>query len=702
MANGYKDAILAMGPKTFITFDNDNYFDPVSKELFFPFVNDDSSNGNIGVVNIVDDQGGGQDSGYGAGMISLVEREQYPQQSFVFGWRGFNSWYNLDQATYPYVPYVKAYVSIDSSACKFDLDGGSPRSGSFSVAFHYYKDQSESDAGGNQTTGWATGPGTSTPIFVWEGILYVTLHENYPDWAGQTPLDIYFSPGTGQFDKWISSQGTYKNVTGDGAALTQFINPVQGDAPGYGTTNTFKDSKFVVITWNADVQSKKGTFCVYVDGELMCSHKLENFHNDQITHNTKNLPWYIGGYPHVYTYDEIPYIAGIETPTSRASNYGAAAPNAPNANDFPDRAKTAMRVDQVAVFDYALSGPQVGYLWMKNRFQVDVIARLQPRAYFPMNEAHQAGITTMYSYTDSNNVNTPDFYPMYTNGDVTMGFPGPSQIPNSKSYFFNGGTASADFEIPAGDFSIETWVKFSGTDRAVLMSWAGVDHPYWGGATIQVNWQEDVAVPGAVQFNIDAVSHISSRPGLNIADGQWHHIVAIRRKASIELWIDAQKQGAIHNLTWNSSISKIYSGMHLMNHQDGLLPLVGYMSNFAIYNYALPGRSVRQHYYWKVVYRIRGTTVELGSPEPTDVRLIRHSDGSLVTRLTSDPVEGQFEFNPNISTYYDLFAIEQNFFPTHARAFGPLVPTTVPDTAPYRRFNDSDYFNPGSDGFGNN
>jgi hypothetical protein len=66
----------------------------------------------------------------------------------------------------------------------------------------------------------------------------------------------------------------------------------------------------------------------------------------------------------------------------------------------------------------------------------------------------------------------------------------------------------------------------------------------------------------------------------------------------------------------------------------------------------------------------------------------------------TDAVSGQFEFNPTISTWYDVFAIDSVFTIPHARAFGPIVPTTYPDTLPYRRINDSDYFNPGSDGHG--
>jgi len=693
MAAGYRDAILSMGPKAFYTFDNDTAYDPVSRMLLAPYINDDTSNGNTGTINVVDDQGGGQSFGYCAGMNSLVYREQYPQLSFVFGWKGFNTWGNLDQVHYPYVSYPKAYVTLPSTLGSFDSSGGSPQPGSFSIVMHVMKDQRESDPGGLKTNVSGVSDSVYRPIFAWDGILYVYFLEAEFNNFYQN-LCVTFSPGTGLFDKYISAYGTQKNPVGDGAQITINMPAIQGDGYNGGATNYTKDSKHVVITWKADTSGGKGLFSVYVDGECMFSNKMENFLTSQIVHNWKNSPFYIGGLPYTWTNNDIPYVANIETPTTRAGNYGTY--NIPQ--DFPDRATTGIHVDQLAIFDYALSRPQVGYLWMKTRNYSDSVRRLQPLVYLPLNEPNVAGVTLANRYTDPNTT-APDYSGSGWNitGSGQAGYPGPPNIQNSGSYRFTGGALAGSSTLSAKDFTIEMWVNIDSTfsDRGVLFSYTGVDYPYWGGATLQVNWREDIPSVGSLQFNIDASNRISSRLGVSVTDGQWHHIVCMRKKNSISLWVDGQKQGATNNITWNSSISKIYSQMHMMNHQDGMLPVIGYLSNVSIYAYAVPSWAIKYHYRYNVLYRIRGTTVELGSAEQTDVRLINHGDGSLSQRIVTDPTLGTFEFNPNVSTYYDIFAIDSWFDPPSARAFGPMVPTTYPDTNPYRRFNDSDYFNPG-------
>lgn len=700
MSAGYKDSIISMGPKAFYTFDNDTDFDPVSKMLFDPHVIDDSSNGNTGTITIVDEQGGGQSFGYSAGMLSLVEREQYPQQAITFGWRGFNSWSNLDQTDFPYVAYPKAFITCPYTIGTFDKIGGSPQPGSFTIVLHVRKEQKEDDAGGLKTQVSGVSDTLVHPIFAWDGILYLSfLEASFANTFNDFNLTI--STGTGLFDKYINGTGTDKDPVGDSAAVDANMPTAQGDNTQDGPINYRKDNKHIVIVWRADNTTNKGQLTVYVDGETMFTHKMENALTSQVMHNWKQANMYIGGLPYVWTNNDVPYVSGIETPTSRAGNYGTY--NIPQ--DFIDRATTAQHIDQVAIFDYALTRPQVGYLYMKTRNYFDTVVRLEPVEYLPLNEPNISGSTTVSKYTNPN-VTTPDTnFVWHTTGPVVMGNEGPSNIQNSGAFRFDGGALVATgTTLSAKDLSIELWIKIDATfsDRGVIFSYASVDYPYEGGATIQVNWRNDALSVGAIQFSINNGTQISSRLGVTVTDGLWHHIVCIRKKNSLEMWIDGQKQGAIHNVLWVTSTSKIYSQIHMMNQQDGMLPIPGSLSNVAIYAYALQGWAIKYHYYYNVLYRIRGTTVELGGVEQTDVRLINHGDGTLSDRMLSDPLVGTFEFNPNISTYYDIFAIDSFFDIPTPRAFGPMIPSSYSDTAPYRRFNDSDYFNPGSDGHGSN
>jgi len=700
MTAGYRDSVLALGPRAFYTFDNDTAFDPVSRELISPFVTDDSGNGNTGEIHLVDDQGGGQSFGYAAGMISLIQREQYPQTSFCFGWRGFNPWGNLDQVHFPYAAYPKAFITLPSTIAKFEKNDGSKQPGSFTLLFHLQKDKRESEAGGLRTY---FPPGADTifrPIFAWEGILY--LHYIEAEFANTfRHLCVTFAPGTGIFDKWVSLGGSNKNPGGDSAAIDANMPNTQGDYEWNGPINYTKDAKMIAITWKADNTGKKGQFSVFVDGEMMFSHKVENALSSQILHNIKNAKFYIGGFPYTYTQNDIPYVANLETPTSRVSTYGTL--NAPL--EFPDRATTPQYIDQLAIFDYALNKPQIYYLWMKTRTYRDSVLRLEPIVYLPMDEPSSA--VDIKRYTDPNTTD-PDvaFWNWDLSGSAQAGFEGPANIQHAGAVKFFGGAliAPSSSALSTRDFTIETWIKLDSTttDRGVVFAWSAVDYPYYGGATLQVNWRQDVPLVGALQFNIDATTYICTRIGTSVTDGNWHHVVLIRKKNSLEMWVDGQKQGALYNITINNSTAKTYSQMHLGNQADGLIPFQGYLSNFALYAYALSGAQVKYHYYYNVKYRIRGNTVESGSAEPSDVRLLNHTDGELVDRIITDPLVADFEFNPTVSTQYDVFAIDPDFPTPHARAFGPLIPTTYPDTLPYRRFLDSGYFNPGSDGQGNN
>jgi hypothetical protein len=701
MSAGYRDSLLALGPKAFYSFDNDSLVDPLSRELLSNTITDDSSNGNFGTMTVIDEQGGGQSFGYAAGMLSLVEREQYPQQAICFGWKGRNYWSNLDQAHFPFVPYPKAFATLPYTLANFDKTDGSKQPGSFSVVFHIMKDQMEQDPGGLIAT---SPPGVSDsqfkPILSWDGILYVYFLEASFSNSWQQ-LCITFAPGTGFFDKYVNLTGTRKNPSGDPAAIASNLPLTEGDSTSIGAINYRKNPKQVVITFKAGTTGKKGVFTVYVDGECMFMHKIENFNTSQIMHNWKNSPWYIGAVPYVWTLNDIPYIKNLEStiPGGRNGSYGTY--DAPN--DYIDRATTGIHIDQVAIYDYALNRPQVGYLYMKTRTYFETVLRGEPSTHLPLDEQDFAEVTAAKSYRDPNTLQPrSSAFNFNITGAVKKGFAGPSNIQNSKAYQFSGGSLVGSADLSTRDFSVELWAKISPSfsDRGIIFTQAGSVYPYVGGATLQLNYRNDVLTPGALQFNIDVTNQISSRSGVSVTDNLWHHIVVVRNKKAISIWIDGKKQGATNNCIWDSNTNHTYNQMHLMCHPEGILATQGFLSNFTIYQYALPSWQIKYHYYYNVLYRIRGTTLESGGSEETDVRLLNHTDGSLVQRVITDATTGSFEFNPLISTYYNVFAIDSLFTTPHARAFGPMVPTSYSDTLPYRRINDTDYFNPGSDGHG--
>ena len=123
---GYKQTILSLKPKCFVTFDGDTLFETGSWYLRQPHITDESGNGHHAVIHEVD----GDKRSYRMGVTSLVTREAHSGQfSFQFTPNSFD-----DRADHP---YEKTLLEI------FDHEDFKMKD-EFTIMFLFNKKQNES------------------------------------------------------------------------------------------------------------------------------------------------------------------------------------------------------------------------------------------------------------------------------------------------------------------------------------------------------------------------------------------------------------------------------------------------------------------------------------------------------------------------------------------------------------------------------
>lgn len=137
---------------------------------------------------------------------------------------------------------------------------------------------------------------------------------------------------------------------------------------------------------------------------------------------------------------------------------------------------------------------------------------------------------------------------------------------------------------PGDVFSFEFWWKRTTTGTQQVFFGPGVTNEIYLFSNIGdslVMWQGDV---GSIYETYDALTDTAS----------WHHIVYTKNGSAIHVWLDGSDMpGASSNKT---IIPNTGSGNPLFAVDGGAAPTRGYVSETAIYNYALTSGQVAAHY----------------------------------------------------------------------------------------------------------
>lgn len=615
---GYKQSILDLGPKLFLTFDGD-FYDPTTRRLINespPKIIDESGEGNDGDL-ILDDP---SYVSYRMGDASMVELEIDENKSMTVG----------EYVPLPLHPSVwaKNYISIPhSSSFQF------PNLGSYSVGFFYRKEQRDSLFFNwlDETYPDDTYCSTSSPV-IRKGLVLEIIHED----------SACFSASANQLTfKWL--------VSGDG--LTQ-----ESYSYSFGTNvdaiERMQENNHFFVTWNVKPTSGalfQGTIKIY--------------HNGRIVHSKS------------YNYFSAPPVTNVSSPWELFGT-GAA-----GGVLLTDRCKSPITLDQVCVFDRALSEDEIATLFKKTRTYNRVVLTQSASRFYPMSDFDTAGVTTLEDLVDGVN---GTFYGI-SEGKVLRRYPGPQRIPESYSVqFLNDGMAHIESEFVDGNnFTIAGWFKTSYVKRGLIIGQSTRARPYWG-TSLFINQADGDESFGRMQLTVAENLIINSIPfredgvtPIYYNDDTDHYFVIRRVDNLIEFWLDNIKQGSVNctGFSW----SGVDGGISLMGYRPGDMWTNGNLSLIEFYDYALSEANMRARYNYGLTWRISGSVTLQGTPFAATIRAMRHRDGELVQEVTADPSTGYYMLRLYDSSWIDLVALsveDTNILP---RVFGPIVPRAHED-----------------------
>jgi hypothetical protein len=155
--------------------------------------------------------------------------------------------------------------------------------------------------------------------------------------------------------------------------------------------------------------------------------------------------------------------------------------------------------------------------------------------------------------------------------------------------------------------------------------------------------------------------------------------LAVRRSGEfLALYIDNSQIVNEHlvPLSANNDPSQI----HMMGAAPGAINVNGFLSNVAIYDYALQELQLNNHYNFTTRYKIFGYTLLEGQPVPAIVRFYDTLTGNKVGELESDSNTGEYTFYTFSDRNLDLMALLPNNNTTRYRVHGPIKPAEYTDS----------------------
>lgn len=620
---GFKQTLKEHRPVSLITFDGDQ-FDPVLRTSLAnpPVILDESEYQNNAILMNEE----ANFPGYRMGMSSLVALEQTDQYAMAFGYNGYNA---LNPSS-----WTKTLLQVQHNAAL----GFPNNNGSFSLSFMYYRDANE-QVWRNQRQ--ALGQDyTSTlirPILRKAGVFDIY----WEDFWSSTPRLTFSGPG--------------------GKLIYMSLNDFVGETQSSSASLFYKRNNLFNLVYDCQLTSPGVYTCnwiLYINGR-------------ERTRTT-------------WTALDTPPVVNAVSPIEIGGRINTAA-------NYNDRNTSFVMLDQIGVFNKAFTANEIAWLWKKVLSYDEMIHAAYPTNFWTMGDADSLTNFTMVDSTRSTSLRNGQY--IGGNQLAIRGRAGPPRLGGSAVTFTNGGMAAVHYISngyspvfnPSNDYTVEMWVSFSNASRGVIFSNQRDDSPF-PGMLLECNRRNNQDYPGALQFSTNSSTYINTlqykadNSPYHFGDGQFHHVVIIRRGTTIELWVDsvlhASANTALNNVPYPGP-SQIY----LMSMMPGALSVNGTMSYLVTYPYALQSQEIRMRYSYRYLYRIQGNVTLQGSPYQADVRVLNTLTGDLIAKTTSDQSTGNYSINLYDNTLIDLYALNIQDPNVRYRIFGPIRPAELEDPA---------------------
>jgi hypothetical protein len=210
---------------------------------------------------------------------------------------------------------------------------------------------------------------------------------------------------------------------------------------------------------------------------------------------------------------------------------------------------SAIQMDQIAVYDKALSADQITKHVSKVYFYDEYLKNNFATNIWPFSDVDSLIYFKIVPYLGN-------FYGDYIGGRtrIERAVAGPPGIQGATAAtFFNHGQAAFILQNAyktyqprsASQYTYEWWFKTSEINRGVLFAFQSLTHPF-NGPLVQINMRDNQYYVGCIQFTEADYDVVLNSRFLNDAgnrflfnDGQWHHIAITRDDEGIVcLWLD--------------------------------------------------------------------------------------------------------------------------------------------------------------------
>jgi len=322
-------------------------------------------------------------------------------------------------------------------------------------------------------------------------------------------------------------------------------------------------------------------------------------------------------------------------------------------------------------------------------------------SYWEMEETSKGSYVDSYGDNDAFCVGAE--CPAHTPNGILGGGQAFSSSPGNKMTV----PANASFDFGVDDsFSIEYWMKgvsdttcTTGNEAVIARVGSSNSLHIWTGC--RRNISSDYLYAPRWNLAENDGSYVSIEGTKNIADGNWHHIVAIRDAAANMnyLYVDGVMEAqapAIYDTGFSSSADGITIGYRYFSSPDYFF--TGTIDEVAVYNIALPSDLITEHYnggigkkYCEIVSNL---APQITSTPITDGQvgvLYSYDVGatgepapmfSLITspaNMNIDPASGLIQWTPSSAGVFDITVEAANTEGSDTQPFTIHITTSPPD-----------------------
>ena len=347
-------------------------------------------------------------------------------------------------------------------------------------------------------------------------------------------------------------------------------------------------------------------------------------------------------------------------------------------NKFLDYATELLRLDSVAMFDYALNEEQITNHYRKTVPYYKVVKNSSATFFLEFND--------LPSITNNKIEASIAYSRSLHYGNVTRYNIGVDRIPNTRSMLLTGngridviktgvhGNTTTLLDI-SDDYTVDFWFNTSQEKYGVLFEFT--EHSSEDSAGIRIMSENGrIFVKESIDTTIYSLQYKQNGDVYDFGDGYWHHVALIREGTRLTLYLDAVSHGYIDSIPNGMD----YTGMgHLMNDRNSSSPVLGSVSLFAIYKHALKSYELLARYNYAFRYKVQGHTLLQGSPIAATVRVYNSITGELMGQTISSGVDGEYTYYPLTNDRVDIVYILGEYSNVRHRVHGSVLPAEIQD-----------------------